>query len=169
MFISFFVDGLLRCRCYYREEEITALYNELQSINKERPELLKIANVRSRHDYVTKEIKINLLYRNKMVIKMQLGIKSECSLFIKYFNNFNHFIYELQRSGFGPLIELSNIWMACNPRADYFAKEIHQMAPKLMEPVCKLETVEMKNHLPFKCAHCSQYINRIVYRNKRRA
>ena len=169
MLISFFVDDLLRCRCYSQEEEITALYNELQRINKQRPELLKIVNVRSRLEYVTKDIKINLLYRNKIVIEMQLGIKSERSRFIKYSNKFNHFIYELQRSGFGPIIELSNIWMTCDPRADYFAKKIHQMVPtKLIGPVCKLETVEMKNHLPFKCGHCNQYINRIVYRKKHR-
>lgn len=93
MLISFFVDDLLRCRCYSQEEEITALYNELQRINKQRPELLKIVNVRSRLEYVTKDIKINLLYRNKIVIEMQLGIKSERSRFIKYSNKFNHFIY----------------------------------------------------------------------------
>ena len=169
MLISFFVDDLLRCRCYSQEEEITTLYNELQRINKERPELLKIVNVRSRLEYVTKDIKINLLYRNKIVIEMQLGIKSERSRFIKYSNKFNHFIYELQRSGFGPIIELSNIWMTCDPRADYFAKKIHQMAPtQLIGPVCRRETTEMKNHLPFKCGHCNQYINHIVYRKKHR-
>ena len=48
---------------------------------------------------------------------MQLAIKTEKSSFLEHSDKFNHFIYELKRGTFGPLIELSNVWMSADPRA----------------------------------------------------
>ena len=72
---------------------------------------------------MTKDILINILYRNKIVIEMQLGIKTDKSRFIECSDKMNHFIYELQRGIFGPLVELSNVWMAEDQRADFYQKK----------------------------------------------
>ena len=55
---------------------------------------------------------------------MQLGIKDDKSNFIQYSNKMNHFIYELQRGIFGPLVELSNVWMEEDPRAEFYQKKV---------------------------------------------
>ena len=63
------------------------------------------------------------MYRKKIVIEMQLGIKSDKSRFIECSDKMNHFIYELQRGMFGPLVELSNMWMAEDHRAEFYHKK----------------------------------------------
>ena len=65
----------------------------------------------------TKDILINLLYRNEIVVEMQLAVKSQKSKFIEHSDKFNHFIYELERAEFGPMMELCNIWMTTDSRA----------------------------------------------------
>ena len=145
------------------------MYNELQRFDHEKPDLLKIVNVRSRLQYVTKDIKINLLYRNKIVIEVQLGIKNDKSKFIEYSNRFNHFIYELQRSAFDSITELCSIWMTCDPRADYFLDKLKSLSVnKAKREGHKCQTQEMQTLLPFKCGNCQRYINHVVYLKKHR-
>ena len=60
------------------------------------------------------------MYRKKILVEIQLGINSDKSNFIQCSNNFNHLIYELERSELGPFSELSNIWMATDPRGDFY-------------------------------------------------
>ena len=121
--ISFNIGDLLRSRCYSKEKEIIGLYHELLRINYHRPDLFKIVTVRNRLSGVTKDILVNILYRNKIVIEMQLGIKTDKSRFIECSDKMNHFIYELQRGIFGPLVELSSVWMAEDQRADFYQKK----------------------------------------------
>ena len=123
--ISFNIGDLLRSRCYSKEKEIIGLYHELLRINYHRPDLFKIVTVRNRLSSVTKDILVNILYRNKIVIEMQLGIKTDKSRFIECSDKMNHFIYELQRGIFGPLVELSNVWMAEDQRADFYHRKIN--------------------------------------------
>ena len=59
-----------------------------------------------------------------MVIEIQLAIKSERSNFIKHSDKFNHFIYELQRCDFGPIMELCKIWMVNEPKAEFYEEEV---------------------------------------------
>ena len=158
--ISFNVGDLLRSRCYSKEKEIIGLYQELLKIDHHRPELFKIVSVRDRLAYVTKDILVNILYRNKIVIEMQLGIKSDRSRFIECSDKMNHFIYELQRGSFGPLIELSNVWMELDPRADYYKKKLEESEslPASAPSSSDFETKEEEFPLPFKCRNCNKYI-----------
>ena len=91
--ISFNIGDLMRSRCYSKEKEIIGLYHELLRIHHHRPEIFKIVTVRNRLSGVTKDILINILYRNKIVIEMQLGIKTDKSRFIECSDKMNHFIY----------------------------------------------------------------------------
>ena len=43
----------------------------------------------------TRNILMNLLYRDTMVVEIQLGINSDKSTFIQCSNDMNHLIYEL--------------------------------------------------------------------------
>ena len=109
--ITFNVGDLLRNKCYSKENEIIGLYQELLRIDHHRPDLLRIVSVRNRLTYITKDILINLMYRDSIVIEMQLGVKVE-SKFIENSDKMNHLIYELQMSIFQPMVELSNTWIA---------------------------------------------------------
>ena len=158
--ISFNVGDLLRSRCYSKEKEIIGLYQELLKIDHHRPELFKIVSVRDRLAYVTKDILVNILYRNTIVVEMQLGIKSDRSRFIECSDKMNHFIYELQRGSFGPLIELSNVWMQLDSRADYYKKKLEdsESEPSSNLVFTEFETKEEEFPLPFKCRNCNKYI-----------
>ena len=67
------------------------------------------------------------MYRNKMTVEIQLGIDSKRSHFIEYSDDFNHFIYELQRTPFSFISELCNIWTSSDPRAQFFEKKQKDM------------------------------------------
>lgn len=60
--------------------------------------------LRNRLELGTKDILINILYKGKMLVEMQLGIVTARSKFIDFSNKFNHTLYELKRSQFGPII-----------------------------------------------------------------
>jgi hypothetical protein len=62
---------------------------------------------------------MNILYRNKIIVEMQLAIKQEKSKFIESSNKFNHYLYELKRAKFGPIMEMCSIWMSQNLSAKF--------------------------------------------------
>lgn len=51
---------------------------------------------------------------------MQLAIKSEKSKFIENSNKFNHYFYEMKRAQFGPLMEMCDIWISQDSRAEFY-------------------------------------------------
>ena len=61
--MSFRVGDLLRCRCTSKEDEIIALYNEIERINLHHPEILKIVKIKDKLKTETRNILINLMYR----------------------------------------------------------------------------------------------------------
>ena len=75
----------------------------------------------------TKDILVNLLYHKKITIEVQLAINSEKSRFIEHSDKFNHFIYELERAEFGPVMELSKIWMVNDPRSEVYEEKINTL------------------------------------------
>ena len=162
--ISFNVGDLLRSRCYSKEAEIIALYQGVLKANHYCPEIFKVVSVRNRLSYVTKDILINILYRDRLVIEMQLGINSDKSTFIESSNKINHFIYELQRGSFGPLTELGTMWMALDPRAEYYEKKAEKLKSKTKKHEqmgkgheCVMKEIELT--LPFKCSVCFKYVS----------
>lgn len=64
-----------------------------------------------------KDILMNILYKKKVIIEMQLAIKQDKSKFIDCSNKINHYIYELERAKFGAIMEMSSVWMSHDQRA----------------------------------------------------
>lgn len=59
-----------------------------------------------------------------MLVEMQLGIVTARSKFIDFSNKFNHTLYELKRSQFGPIIELCNIWINDDVKSDFYIEKM---------------------------------------------
>lgn len=161
--VSFNVGDLLRSRCSSKEVEVIALYQGVLKANRCCPEVFKVVSVRNRLAYVTKDILINILYRNRLVIEMQLGINGDQSAFIESSNKLNHFIYELQRGSFGPLAELGSMWMTVDPRAEYYQSKAEKLKSSMKKEAgdrgheCTMKEIELT--LPFKCSLCFKYVS----------
>lgn len=54
---------------------------------------MKIVRIKNRLEKGTKDILINLLYRDKLLIEMQLGVATNGSKFIDFSNKYNHVLY----------------------------------------------------------------------------
>lgn len=111
----------MRCKCSSKEREILHIYKELERISKIHPETLKIIRVKNRLKLGTNDILINILYKDKFLCEIQLAVKSAQSKFISCSNSWNHYIYELGRTIFGPITELSSVWMSIDPRSAEYA------------------------------------------------
>ena len=70
---------------------------------------MKLVRVINRMKKGTHDILINIRYRD-VLCEVQLGVTSTKNQFIEHSNQFNHYLYELKRSPFGPLTELCSIW-----------------------------------------------------------
>ena len=133
--LSFKIGDLMRCKCSSKEKEILRIFQELESISNSNPKLLKIIRVKNRLKLGTNDILINVLYKNKHLCEIQLAVKSSQSKFISCSNMFNHYIYELGRTLFGPLTELSSVWMSLDPKApEYLSIIKSQKKAMLSEP-----------------------------------
>ena len=74
-----------------------------------------------------RNILMHLFYKNKVIVEMQLVVKQEKSKFIDCSNKFAHYLYELSRAKFGPIMEMCNIWMSIYPTANFFAQKIENL------------------------------------------
>ena len=88
------------------------------------PKVLKIIRVKNRLKLGTNDILINVLYKDKFLCEIQLAVKSAQSKFIACSNSWNHYIYELGRTIFGPITELSSVWMSLDPRSAEYSHVI---------------------------------------------
>lgn len=158
--ITFRIGDLLRCKCASRELEAKSLFAELERIDHFHPEMLRIVRVKNRLRKGTKDILVNLLYRETMLVEMQIAINSSQSNFIDCSDKFNHYLYELQRSKFGPLTELCNIWLHSDPRANFYQKSARKLNDRREKGhACGGEEEEVS--LPFKCGSCQEYYSSI--------
>ena len=117
----------MRCKCSSQENEIIALFNEIQRMNLAEDNTLKLVRVKNRLESGTKDILMNLMYRNELVVEMQLAIKTGKSQFLDCSSHFNHYIYELKRAQFGPLSELANIWVNLDYRGNYYVQKMEEL------------------------------------------
>ena len=67
-------------------------------MSEKHPEEMEIIRVKNRLNSGTKDILVNILFKKKIVVEIQLGIHTDQSNFIKLSDKFNHFLYELVRS-----------------------------------------------------------------------
>jgi hypothetical protein len=63
----------------------------------------------------THDVVLTVKYR-EVLCEVQLSVTSKVHKFAEYSNAFNHYLYELKRSVFGPLTELCNIWKSTDGR-----------------------------------------------------
>jgi hypothetical protein len=101
--LSFKIGDLMRCKCSSKEKEILRIYEEITRISKDHPEKLKIVRIKNRLRSGTNDILMNVRFNESILCEIQLAIKTTTSEFIKCSNMFHHYLYELQRSLFGPL------------------------------------------------------------------
>ena len=100
------------------------------------------------------------------MVEMQLVIKSDKSKFIECSYNFNHYLYELKRAQFGPIMEMCNVWISKDLKAKFYLDKIEKVN-KRMKPndadekakfKDKIENCCTKNvkviQLPFRCSIC---------------
>lgn len=64
-------------------------------MNQEKPHIFKIVRVKNKLKECTKDILINILYREKLLVEIQLAIKSDKTKFIQLESDFKHYLYEL--------------------------------------------------------------------------
>ena len=118
--VSFRVGDILRCKFKSKEREVLRIYNELHEISRDRPEKLKIVRIKNRLRRGTNDILVNVRFNETLLCEIQLSVNSKSSQFINHSNLFSHYLYELERSKFGPLTELCNIWISKDKRAEMY-------------------------------------------------
>ena len=91
--ITFKIGDLLRCKCLSKELEAKCLFIELERVSHFHPDMLRIVRVKNRLRRGTKDILVNLVYRNTLLVEMQIAVNSSKSNFIDCSDKFNHFIY----------------------------------------------------------------------------
>ncbi len=96
------------------------------------PDHFRIIRIKNRLASGNKDILMNIVYKNTMVVEMQLAVKQQKSKFIEHSNKFNHYFYELKRAKFGAIMEMCSMWMSQDSRASFY-KDVHQQAQKAIE------------------------------------
>lgn len=110
----------MRCKCQSKETEILRIYKEIERISETNPERLKIVRIKNRLMSGTNDILMNVLFNKKVMCEIQLTIQNKSSAFTNCSSTFNHYLYELERSIFGPLTEICSIWKSLDRRADIY-------------------------------------------------
>lgn len=118
--MSFKIGDLMRCKCQSKETEILRIYKEIERISETNPERLKIVRIKNRLMSGTNDILMNVLFNKKVMCEIQLTIQNKSSAFTNCSSTFNHYLYELERSIFGPLTEICSIWKSLDRRADIY-------------------------------------------------
>ena len=158
--LSFKLSDLMRCKCHSKEREILRIYQEMDRISdSDKQNIFKIYRVKNRLKTGSNDILINVLFKEKYLCEVQLGVNASTSKWIKCSNKFNHYIYELGRSLFGPLTELCSVWMSQDPRADCYKAIIkkEKRTPNYQSNACISEDQEhhySELRRPFICTNC---------------
>lgn len=87
------------------------------------PKTIKIVKVKNRLGKGTKDILLNILFHEHFLCEIQLAIKVDQSEYILWSDKFNHYIYELQRSTYGPVTEMCSIWNSNDVRSSLLKDE----------------------------------------------
>lgn len=98
---------------------------------------MKIVRVKDRLEKGTKDILINILYKNTLLIEMQLAVTTNRTKFIDFSNKYNHVLYELKRAEFGPISEMCNIWINNDIKADFYITQARLLNSRQAKPISK--------------------------------
>ena len=171
--LTFSVFDLLRSKCSGTKNEIMEIYKRLKD-----SKYMTQIRVKNRLDTPMNDILINCkINKSPIVCEVQLIITNEFLTEKSNINDhFNHFLYELERSRFGPFSETCLIISASDPRMSY-AGELKKIKMKMnrltKEEMNKLVLVapnpadrkchvghtltELDFKLPFICCICSSF------------
>jgi hypothetical protein len=86
--------------------------------------------IKNRLNQSTNDILLNIRFNGLILCEVQLAVKTEASEFIKCSNIFCHYLYELERSPFGSIAELCNIWAYLDRRAESYKEAMEVEAQK---------------------------------------
>lgn len=112
----------MRCKIGSQEKEILKLYQNMNESSVKQPANFKIIRIKNRLREGTNDILMNIKFKNVFLCEVQLAINSDHSNFIKCSNKYNHFIYEVKRSIFGPISEFCSIWKSLDGRCKIYEK-----------------------------------------------
>lgn len=87
------------------------------------PETLKITRIKNRLSSGTNDILMNINFYGKAICEIQLAVKSNKSKFLASSTGMSHYLYEVQRSLFGPINEIGSIWRNLDLRASFYDKK----------------------------------------------
>ena len=110
-----------------------ALYNDIERIHHNYPEMLRILKINNNLETEERSILMNLMYKNKVIIEVKLGINLDKPGLINCSNIFKKMIFDLQKSFSGPLTTLCNMWMSSDPRSDFYQKKEKELQEKPLE------------------------------------
>lgn len=112
----------------------------------------------------THDILMNIRYRD-VLCEVQLGVTNKKNQWIEYSNRFNHYLYELKRSQFGPLTELCNIWKSHDVKFN-----IYKSIPLKAHSLSRESRIQCSSHYsyeifnkPFICSSCNSHYYQCYY------
>ena len=94
------------------------------------PKKFKIIRIKNRLEQGTHDIMINAKFNDGINCEVQIAVNTSQSEFMRCSNKINHFIYELERAQFGPLMEICSVWRHCENKAGIFVKLIDNEKPR---------------------------------------
>ncbi len=86
---------------------------------------MRLVKVSNRLKRGTHDVVLTVKYR-EVLCEIQLSVTNKIHKLAEYSNAFNHYLYELKRSVFGPLTELCNIWQSTDGRFAVYKNLIPQ-------------------------------------------
>jgi hypothetical protein len=122
--VTFKVFDLLRCRAKGTTKQIIHVYKEIKKASK----YLTIIRVKDRLDTPLNDILINCKINDSpLICEIQLTTNTEDNFAAHTNDHFNHFLYELERSKYGPICEACLIINDSDPKMSYapFLKKIN--------------------------------------------
>ena len=153
------------------------IYRQLVDMSIQKPEKLKIIRVKNRLRAGTNDILLNIKFNEIIISEIQLKVNNKQeSKFIACSNDFSHYIYELQRSFFGPISELCNIWNNSDARASQLEAlinsnlQFYDPYETLAIPPCTKGDGHLYSEYisPFQCSICTNFYfhNNYILSNK---
>lgn len=106
---TFNIYDLLRCKVKRNTaEEVVALFRRLEGTSKTKSgKRFEVIRVKNRFDTNNRDLLVNFRYGDVLVGEAQLGVDTtNVSKEAKLNHGISHFIYELERSIFGPTLEM---------------------------------------------------------------
>lgn len=156
----FSVMDLLRAKCSASLPDLKKVIAKLYSNHS-----IKLVRVKNRLSTGNRDFLINFTFGScPLICELQIGLKDSADEKSAYQDHYNHFLYELARSKFGPLSECALIVAYQNDVGAYFKKKTKrvkikrdrlQLKPESVGGVMKIAGFEqISSDCVFLCSNC---------------